>query len=365
MASVTKHYGKFRIRPFNGRGERLSLVFDTREEALLALKRYEAEALEIKLGLRGLRPRDRTVSELCDFWLKHRASKKRSGDGDVAIIRAHLRPYFGDERIVRVAKDQRLVDEYCASRSHLADATVRNHLTLLVSMLNAAYERRWLLERPSLKKPRVPVDPEGFRYLKSDAEVQRFLRAAKDEGREIHELYAVAVYSGLRAGELAGLRWCDVNFERRLFSVRRSYDGPTKSNRIRYVPILDPILVLLKERKLRAVCDLVFFNRRTKMLGKSARAFQEIFHRVLDAAGFETDGTHKHYIRFHDLRHTFASHWMMNGGCVFKLRNILGHADVKTTQRYAHLAPAAFADDFGRLGQSSARTVIQHRRTGY
>ncbi len=58
------------------------------------------------------------------------------------------------------------------------------------------------------------------------------------------------------------------------------------------------------------------------------------------------------YIRFHDLRHTFASHWMMARGDLFKLSKILGHHSIQMTMRYAHLAPDAFAGDLGRLGTS-------------
>jgi len=55
-------------------------------------------------------------------------------------------------------------------------------------------------------------------------------------------------------------------------------------------------------------------------------------------------------IRFHDLRHTFASHWVLKGGDIFKLQKILGHADQQMVQRYAHLAPEAYEKDRGIFG---------------
>jgi len=55
-------------------------------------------------------------------------------------------------------------------------------------------------------------------------------------------------------------------------------------------------------------------------------------------------------ITFHALRHTFASHWMLKGGDIYRLQRILGHASIAMTQRYAHLAPAAFDQDHGRFG---------------
>lgn len=67
----------------------------------------------------------------------------------------------------------------------------------------------------------------------------------------------------------------------------------------------------------------------------------------------ERDRKLRRYIRFHDLRHTFASQWVMKGGDLFKLQKILGHKTVQMTMRYAHLAPNAFAEDFKRMGGPS------------
>lgn len=72
-------------------------------------------------------------------------------------------------------------------------------------------------------------------------------------------------------------------------------------------------------------------------------------------------------MRWHDLRHTFSSHWMIDGGDIFKLSRILGHSNVKVTMRYAHLAPTAFEADYGRLGftiPGEKATLYQLERDG-
>jgi integrase len=97
----------------------------------------------------------------------------------------------------------------------------------------------------------------------------------------------------------------------------------------------------------------VFTNRDGGMLQPSGRIFQEALHDVLKAAGFdkvERNGKKRPYIRFHDLRHTFASHWTMRGGDLYKLQRVLGHKSAQMTLRYAHLLPSAFKDDFARFG---------------
>jgi integrase len=97
------------------------------------------------------------------------------------------------------------------------------------------------------------------------------------------------------------------------------------------------------------------------MFGESARVFQEVMHRVLARAAFPKTmrgGKERPYIRFHDLRHTFASHWVMGGGPLFKLQEILGHKSVQMTLRYAHLAPDAFTEDHGRLAKTAPRVSV-------
>ncbi|MBL6976170.1 MAG: site-specific integrase, partial [Deltaproteobacteria bacterium] len=123
----------------------------------------------------------------------------------------------------------------------------------------------------------------------------------------------------------------------------RSYSRPTKTGEIRHVPILDPLLPVLQEWRLQNPLQHVFPNERGGMQGPSARILQEIFHRVLERAGMPRA------ITFHDLRHTFASHWMMRGGDIFRLQRILGHKSTQMTQRYSHLSPDVFKEDYGRL----------------
>ncbi len=350
MARPTKFKDKWRIRWMDETGSRKSRVFFTFDEADLALKTAEAEVAKIRAGLRMARPLERKFDELCDYWVSSRAPLKRSGKNDESIIRAHLRDFFGTQRIRDLG--QRQVDAYRASRRHLSDKTVNNHLTLFISMLNAGLDMGWLHKVPRLRKPKVHLANQDYRYLKSSQEIERFLASAKEEGETVHALYAVAIGTGMRFGELAGLKWSRVDFERRLIAVEVSYDGPTKNGEVRYVPIFNDLLTVLRAWRLMQPGVLVFANRSGCMFGKSARISQEVLHRVLTRAGFDKvkrDGKWRNYIRFHDLRHTFASHWMTSGGDLFKLQKILGHKTVQMTLRYAHLQPNAYQEDYHRF----------------
>lgn len=214
-----------------------------------------------------------------------------------------------------------------------------------------------------------------FRYLRSAEEVRRFLSAARDEGdrlaeiaarlhdvaalsaaRSLFPLYAVAVFTGMRLGELVALRWDDVDFARKLIVVQRSHDGPTKAGEVRYVPLLDALAPILREWRLQCGGALMFPNAAGNMRARSDRIFRETLHRVLERGGFEkieVRGKRVHYVTFHCLRHTFASQWTMTGGDLFKLQRVLGHKTAQMTQRYAHLAPEAFAGEHARLDSLS------------
>ena len=354
MAKPTKlPSGSWRIRWLDHEGKRRSATCESWNQAQQELRRLEAEADAVRAGRQRAPPPDRTFDELADYWLSQRAIHKRSRRDDISIVRCHLRPAFGGLLLRHVGVER--IDALMAARQHLSPKTVRNIVTLLVTMLNVAVDLGWLDRVPRVRKPRVRMFNSDYRYLRNKDEVRRFLDAARDDGLDVYTLYAAAIFTGMREGELAGLRWSDVDFDRRLITVQRSFAGPTKAGDVRYVPVLDGLLSILRAWRLRAGGSwFVFANEADNMHRPSARIFQERLHRVLDAAGFPrppAEVRHVHYINFHSLRHTFASHWVMGGGDLFRLQKIMGHKTVQMTMRYAHLQPAAFAEDHGRLAE--------------
>lgn len=351
MSRPTRHGRSWRIRWRDHTGKRCSAVFETFNKAQKALAARVAEVEQVRRGERDPAPQHHEFDELAEYWLTHRAARKRSGHHDANILSAHLLPSFSGVALTGITVAT--VDTFMAARRHLAPNTVRNHVRLLLAMLRMAVDLGWLRQIPRVRVPKQRLFDRDFRYLRTADEVQRFLRAARDAGEDGFVLYATAIFTGMRQGELAALRWSDVSLERRQIVVQRSFSGPTKAGDVRYVPILDELLPILRAWRLNAGgAWLVFENERGNMHSKGARIFKQRFHRVLDAAGFPRPPANEraaHYIHFHGLRHTFASHWVMNGGDLFKLQKILGHKTVQMTMRYAHLQPSAFVEDYGRM----------------
>jgi integrase len=132
----------------------------------------------------------------------------------------------------------------------------------------------------------------------------------------------------MRKGEILSLRWDQVNWEKRHILLT-----DTKNSEPRRVPIDKMLLHELAEQRQRVnKSELVFpsFDRDGNVV--SLKDVKGAFGRVLKDASITN-------FRFHDLRHTFASHYMMSGGNLYTLAKILGHKDIKMTQRYADLSP--------------------------
>lgn len=367
-ARPSRFRGKWRIRWIDHDGHRSSAVFDTYGEADRALRTRQLEAEEIRRGNRRAPPPtpppNRTVKDLCEYWLANRAPLKRSKEDDHSIIHRHLIPGFGSVPLEDLSAEH--VDTFVASRSHLSPKTIRNHLTLLSTMFSHACSMAWLRVMPIIKKPSAysgdSMDHENRPWLRSVAEIRRVLDATRTEvltdDPEVsmpHFLYAAAIYTGLRAGELAGLRWTDVDLDRRVIRVSRSYDGNTKTPASRrHVPIVDVLVPMLVEWK--GMCPetaegLVFPNRAGNMLEPASRIFRETLHRFLDKAGFPrpTEGRRTAYLNFHAFRHSFACHYMLAGGTIERLVRILGHTSKTMSEHYANVGAYAYPDDLSRF----------------
>ena len=169
--------------------------------------------------------------------------------------------------------------------------------------------------------------------LASNAEAARLLAAIRDGSREWFAFFAFLLFTGARRGEAAGLRWEDVDLGRRIVTLRRSYDAPTKSGRARTVPIATELAAILVEHRARArwAGAPVFPHP-----GTGEALTQDIkVGEILDAACARARIPR---MRAHDLRHAHASLWLMAGGSLADVQRNLGHSTpVLTSETYGHI----------------------------
>lgn len=352
MAKPIKVGNKFRIRPLV-KGKRLSENYDDLNTALVAIKKYELENLEYKAGFKKVYSTELIFERLSEHWIKYRLPEKRKIKDDLSMLGKYLSPSFGKMRIKDITVGG--IEDFKLTLTHLKPKTQYNILALLRAMLNYAHDHEWIDRVPKVRMPKINVLDSEYSYLKTVREIERFIRSCEKIDYQLNVLATTAIYTGMRQGELAGLKWEDIDFAHNQIIVKRSFNGPTKNGKTRIVPILSILLPVLRQWRLQNPQGYVFYNEIGNPLFPCHSFFQEKFKLALDEAGFKRRSKNKHYIVFHDLRHTFASHWMMKGGDIYKLKTILGHSDTKMTQRYAHLSPHVFQEDLD---------IFDHPKTG-
>jgi integrase len=243
-----------------------------------------------------------------------------------------------------------------------AAASVNNTLNTLSKVYGWATKEK-LIDCPNpvrgIERPRADDGDaiDSTKYLSRDeaaallAYVECWSGAlvVEPQARDVFPMVATALYTGLRKGELFGLRWSDLNFERGQITVAKSYDGKTKTGKTRHVPLvprLAPILRAWRDRQHRDPSPLVF-----PLEGRMGQAYET---RALGAMMQVAFGREPPKV-WHSLRHTYASHFVMAGGNILTLQRLLGHASVEmTADVYSHLAPDFMAAEAARLDFSTA-----------
>ena len=280
------------------------------------------------------------MSALIDRYWAQYGMKKRSASREKSVVEG-IRSELGRSFVREIdgAAVGRWYENLTAVHE-LSPGTAMRHFNVMHHMMEKAstiWSRETGIDRnPADQVEVMRPDDQRDRYLSED-ELRR-LKAALDErqyqknAKTINKTFArlrlivlIAVTTGMRAAEIFGLKWSDVMYGEGLLAVRAKLKG----GRMRYVPMLPELACELRRYPAAIGEDRIF---PPKPGAKSGRQRVEgSFEDLLERAGVED-------FRFHDLRHTFASWYMMNGGDLYELAKILGHANIKMTERYAKLA---------------------------
>ncbi|MGV7222171.1 MAG: tyrosine-type recombinase/integrase [Nitrospinales bacterium] len=262
-------------------------------------------------------------------------------------LRTNLLPFFGNTPIGKISSLQ--IEEYKAKhiKRGLAPKTINNHLMVLGKCLKVAQEWLELEKIPKITKLKTP--PAKFDFL-SSRECDLLLSNMQDVWREIT---LTALKTGLRIGELKGLMWQDINWNNRTINVRHSWCEykkglvSPKSNKERQIPLVDEVHDMLIKRDRNT--NFVFMGSRNRRFNGD-RLNEELLR------GCRKAGIRK--VTCHVLRHTFASHLAMAGASMKAIQELLGHADLETTMRYAHLSQSSLRQTMELLG--SRNTVLKN-----
>lgn len=240
------------------------------------------------------------------------------------------------------AFNSRLLEQYQTERMEKSNkhvnyrvgnkpGTINRHVAAIKHMFTKACE--WeMVEEEALKRVRkvklLEENNSRLRFL-SKTECQALIKACDNHLRPI---VICAVNTGMRKGEILGLKWDDVDLVHGFILLQI-----TKNGERREIPINNTLLATLKdlfkgtvERPRRIDIPYVFYDKRTD--GRYNNV-QKSFNKAMKGAGIKD-------FRFHDLRHTFASQLVMAGVDITTVKELLGHKTLTMTLRYAHLAPS-------------------------
>lgn len=311
----------------NGRRIRKA-VGPSKKIAELALKDLEVKLAKNEIGFIT---KDADLSKLFQEFLVYSRtnhspnSQKRYG----AIIRNFETFLEGYPYLSKVSQlTPKTFEDYKAFRKGLgaSNKTVNIELQTLRAMLTLAVKWGYAKENPT----------RGVSTLKEDTHIKpRFLSRNECKtlldncGEELYPVFYTFLYTGMRKGELENLEWDDVDFGRKRIKIKVKDKWRPKTSE-REIPMNDSLVELLKKHKTTTKNGPYVFHNNGKQI--EPNGLRKRLIRIARKSGINN------LTKLHSLRHTFASHLVMQGVDLPTVKKLMGHSDIETTMIYSHLA---------------------------
>lgn len=314
-----------------------------------------------------------TLGEWLDIWLKECAEpsvRPSTYKGYRGYAERNIKPFLGSKQISKVtAADvqtlyRKLQREGGVDGGALSPTTVRRIHGVLHQALNAAVDRHLIVKNPT-DDVTLPKRVSAAKTILNDKQQERFMEAIKAD-EHWHDFFYLEITTGLRRGELCGLMWTDFDAEKGTLTVRRTlhnkegggyYVGETKTGAGRRIIKLPPSTVqLLSERKRTSISQWIFPNPIHPEDPIMPNSGYTRMKKLLAEAGLPD-------MRFHDLRHTFATMSLEHGMNVKTLSAIIGHVSAKTTLNiYTHITNEMQENAAASIDRGIAKAEISRQK---
>jgi integrase len=222
--------------------------------------------------------------------------------------------------------------------SLLSPATVNRYLAVLSHLFTIAIKEWGWVEDNPLRKVTKPKESRGrIRFLSDEERTRLLAECKKSDSKFLYIAVVLALSTGGRRMEILGLRWKDVDLNRRIIDLHE-----TKNGERRILQLAGPALELMIQHfeSRQNNCDYVFPSHNLK----NPIDLRTPFETALKRAGI-TD------FRWHDLRHSCASYLAMNNASLAEIAEILGHKTLQMVKRYAHLSDAHTSKVVARMNE--------------
>ncbi len=294
-----------------------------------------------------------TLSQWLDKWLNEYMAfsvRESTLDGYRRIVENYLKPHLGDKKIgsVTTADVQKMynwlrengrMNEHYEKNNSLSDSTIRGIHMVLHQAMDKAVQERLIVKNPTdgTVIPKLNYSPK---QILTETQVEKFLEVVKQDP-VWSDFFYTELTTGMRRGEICGLRWTDFDERTGMLRIRRSVTsrkgggvqvGETKTETGARSILLPPSTAeILRERKKKSYSQWIFHDPVRPELPLSPATAYRRMKTLLRYAELPS-------IRFHDLRHTFVTHALSSGGDAKTLSGILGHTNASfTLDTYTHV----------------------------
>lgn len=349
------------VRPGEKRKKRIRLrsPIQTKKGAL----DYARQVLEEKLDPNHIEKKEvPTMEEFAPRFMT--AFENNSTLGSVRCyniaIQTHILPAFGKKRLDEIGEVE--LEEFKAvlrnktgtnKQEKLKPTTINRVLNTLVRILNVAREWKIISTTPRTKQLKVLARQPVFLTFE---QAEMLLGS----GSPASMAMLVSLKAGLRVGETMGLKWSDVDFQTNIITVNRKIllgvESPPKSHKPRTIAMPGSLAKTLREYQKHANGDYII----SRPSGRRVLRTWLVRELVKDLKGIGVELPKG--VKWHALRHTYASHLAMKGVPLKAVQELLGHSSIETTMIYAHLSPDSIQSAVQVLDQSTVEQKKGHCR---
>ena len=269
-------------------------------------------------------------SFVLDQYIPYVKGYKRSWAGDLAMYKNHIERHWGHKHLDEITKAD-LITLLSKHQTTHAPGSCNRLLILLRYMFNLAlkWETPGIAKNPTAGYPLLKEDNHMSRYLTTEEAQRLYGCLLKSANPMLRYIVPMLIVTGARKREVLDARWEDFDLERRSWRIHT-----TKLGMARHVPLSDGAISVLQSVLRIDGCPWVFANPKTQKPYVSIYCAWDTARKAVGLAD----------VRMHDLRHSFASFLVNAGRTLYEVQHLLGHTQIKTTQRYSHLSQHTLLD---------------------
>ena len=284
------------------------------------------------------------INEIIELWKKEKILyvKKSTYSAYLLLLENHISPYFGELEDI----EEKDVQDFALNKltSGLSTKTVKDLIIVIKMILKFAYKNKFLEYKEIDIKFPTESDTRDLEVM-SIADHKKLLKYVQENFTFKNLGIYICLSTGMRIGELCGLQWCDIDIDNGIIKVRKTVqriyvvekdrrhteiliDSPKTKNSIRDIPMTNELIKLIKP--LKKIVNYKFFVLTNDEKPTEPRTFRSYYQKLIKKLGLPN-------LKFHGLRHSFATR-CIESKCDYKTVSvILGHSNISTTLNlYVH-----------------------------